>query len=147
MATPQAQLDIEQSAVHLLVSSPLADDYQVVETLQDGLRWRNAEQLRQFAGLTTHEFADALNVSERTYQRRRNALLSAGMSNRAYRLGQLVDQAIELYNGDLETGLRWLKTPNAALDHKTPFTVLQSEVGADQVERLIGQLRAGINPA
>jgi putative toxin-antitoxin system antitoxin component (TIGR02293 family) len=73
--------------------------------------------------------------------------LREAASNRLYRFAQILEHAINLYNGDEETALIWLKTPNVAFDNSTPLELLSSEVGSDLVDGLITQLELGILPA
>ena len=73
--------------------------------------------------------------------------LRGAASNRLYRFAQILEHAIDLYNGDEETALKWLKTPNVAFDNATPLELLSSEGGSGRGDGLITQLELGILPA
>jgi putative toxin-antitoxin system antitoxin component (TIGR02293 family) len=123
--------------------------YMRVSKLAEGVSVHKAERIRTRANIEEELFSSILGYSKVHYKRLQKdtkTLLREVASNRLYRFAQILEHAIELYDGDEETALRWLKTPNPAFGKETPIEMLKSEVGADMVDTLITQLELGILP-
>ena len=91
------------------------------------------------------ELAGALRVSTRTLERRKEeGRLGPLESDRALRLSRVYTKAVELYEGDEEAALAWLKRKNRALGGMPPVDLIKTETGALQVEHLIGRLEYGV---
>jgi putative toxin-antitoxin system antitoxin component (TIGR02293 family) len=128
---------------------PKSQGHDVVRELSKGVTGRKAEQFRKKAGLDETSFSSIIGYSRMHYSRLAkdgSKLLRGTASNRLYRLAQVLEHAIELYNGDELTALRWLKTPNVAFGNTAPLEMMASEVGSDMVDTLISQLELGILP-
>jgi putative toxin-antitoxin system antitoxin component (TIGR02293 family) len=101
------------------------------------------EELMRASGLTLKEVASALDLSPRSLQRRRRSgRLARYESDRLYRLARLVAIADE-YLGDHERALRWLKHSNHALGGLAPVAAMDTELGARQVENILGRIAYG----
>ena len=84
--------------------------------------------------------------SERTLQRKRatpKARLSPAESDRLTRVVRVFSRADEAF-GDPEKAGRWLSKPNRALGGVRPLTLLDSDLGALAVERILGRIEHGI---
>ena len=60
------------------------------------------------------------------------------------RLARLKDLALTLMNGDDAAAISWLRTPLEILGGETPLEHASTEMGARDVEDLIGRLRHGV---
>jgi putative toxin-antitoxin system antitoxin component (TIGR02293 family) len=60
------------------------------------------------------------------------------------RLSRVVGLALQLFEGGLEEARVWLLSPHAALGNAIPLEFAANEVGAREVENLIGRLEHGI---
>ena len=95
------------------------------------------------AGLTLKDLSHSLNLSPRSLQRRgRQGRLARHESDRIYRLARIVALA-KHYIGDADSAARWLKHPNRALGGVTPLDLLDTEMGARQVEEALGRIAYG----
>jgi putative toxin-antitoxin system antitoxin component (TIGR02293 family) len=93
--------------------------------------------------LTLKELASALDLSPRSLQRRRRTgRLARYESDRLYRLARIVALANE-YLGDHGRAMRWLKHPNRALGGLAPVAAIDTELGARQVENILGRIAYG----
>ena len=120
-----------------------------VSKLAEGVSIQKAEQIRTRANLEEDLFSSIIGYSKVHYRRLQKdtkKLLREGASNRLYRFAEVLEHAIEFYDGDEETALRWLSSPNPAFGNEAPMEMLKSEVGADMVDGLITQLELGILP-
>ncbi len=121
----------------------LASESHLREAIREGFPPRVVAELMHASGLTLKELAGALDLSARSLQRHRRAgRLASYESDRLYRLARIVALADE-YLGDHERALRWLKRSNRALGGLAPVSVIDTELGARQVENLLGRIGYG----
>ncbi len=121
----------------------LATEQDMREAIREGFPSAVVEELMRASGLTLRELATALDLSPRSLQRRRRTgRLARYESDRLYRLARIVALADE-FLGNHERALRWLKRPNRALGGIAPVAALDTEVGARQVENILGRIAYG----
>src|SRR6202047_480538 len=121
----------------------LASQRDLCEAIREGFPPAVVEELMQASGLTLKELAGALDLSPRSLQRRRRSgRLARFESDRLYRLARIVAIANE-YLGDHERAMRWLKRPNRALGGLAPVAAIDTELGARQVENMLGRIAYG----
>lgn len=128
---------------------PAGQGYARVSKLAEGVPITRAEQVRARVKIDEALFSSIIGYSEVHYKRlikEKTKHLREVASNRLYRFAQVIEHAVELYDGDQETALRWLRHPNPAFGNQAPMEMLKSEVGADMVDKLITQLELGILP-
>jgi len=95
--------------------------------------------------MTLQDTAEILFMSARTLQRRKTeGRLHADESDRLLRLSRVFGRAIELFEGDSDAALRWMKKPLPALGLVAPLAMSKTEPGAIEVERLIGRIEHGV---
>jgi putative toxin-antitoxin system antitoxin component (TIGR02293 family) len=89
------------------------------------------------------ELAESLDLSPRSLQRRRSGgRLARFESDRLYRLARIVALANQsLGKPDLVT--RWLRRSNRALGGQAPIASIDTELGARQVESVLGRIAYG----
>jgi putative toxin-antitoxin system antitoxin component (TIGR02293 family) len=61
------------------------------------------------------------------------------------RFSMIVEQAVDLFEGDSAGARQWLRTPQPALGGRTPIHFARTTVGTREVEDLIGRLDRGVN--
>ena len=121
----------------------LANEDDMREAIREGFPPGVVEELMRASGLTLKELADALDLSVRSLQRRRRSgRLARYESDRLYRLARIVALADEFLGGH-EKATRWLKRPNRALGGIAPVEALDTELGARQVENILGRIAYG----
>lgn len=154
MPTPTAskQKSIHAQANHLYTDMilPMDPGCGMVRELSKGVTGKVAEQFRKKANIDESVFSSIIGYSRMHYSRLikdGSKPLRGPASNRLYRFAQVLEHAIDLYNGDEATAMQWLKAPNQAFGNSTPLAMLSSEVGSDMVDALISQLELGILPA
>jgi len=113
------------------------------EAIRTGFPSAVVEQLMQASGLTLKELADALDLSPRSLQRRRRSgRLARFESDRLYRLARIVALAQHSL-GDRHSAARWLKRSNRALGGAAPISAVDTELGAREVENVLGRIAYG----
>ena len=122
---------------------PLSSDGDMRQAIRDGFPPAVVKELMRTSGLTLKELASALDLSPRSLQRRRRSgRLARYESDRLYRLARIVAIANE-YLGDHARAMRWLKHPNRALGGVAPVAAIDTELGARQVENILGRIAYG----
>jgi len=97
------------------------------------------------SGVSLQELAEAIGIPERTLARRRAAgRLAPEESERLLRLSSIFEKSVELFEGDVASAVHWLSAPKRALENQTPLQYARTEVGAREVENLIGRLEHGV---
>ena len=142
MAT-ELQTVIQELGGKQTLGRALATEHDMREAIREGFPSAVVEELMRASGLTLRELTTALDLSPRSLQRRRRTgRLARYESDRLYRLARIVALADE-FLGNHERALRWLKRPNRALGGIAPVAALDTEVGARQVENILGRIAYG----
>jgi putative toxin-antitoxin system antitoxin component (TIGR02293 family) len=126
-----------------ILGRALASEDDMRQAIREGFPPKVVEEVMRASGLTLKELATALDLSPRSLQRRRRSgRLARYESDRLYRLARIVALADE-FLGDHERAVRWLKRPNRALGGALPVEALDTELGARQVENILGRIAYG----
>jgi putative toxin-antitoxin system antitoxin component (TIGR02293 family) len=134
---------VEELGGEQTLGRALASERDLREAIREGLPPAVVQELMRVSGLTLKELACALDLSPRSLQRhRRTGRLASYESDRLYRLARIVALANE-YLGDRERAIRWLKHPNRALGGLAPVAAIDTELGARQVENILGRIAYG----
>jgi putative toxin-antitoxin system antitoxin component (TIGR02293 family) len=118
----------------------------MAELIEHGIPQSVAQRLRGRLKLTERELALCLGVSAKTLQRlarRRRARLTAVQSDRLYRLARLAAFAEEVFERP-DRALEWLRQPQRGLGDRVPLDLVRTEVGAREVEDLLGRIEYGV---
>jgi putative toxin-antitoxin system antitoxin component (TIGR02293 family) len=142
------QVQAKGQSPHAYVSLLGLHTYDTTELhgrVQKGLSYESFEGIRRVLDLPTSRVAELLRIPSRTLSRRREARrLQPEESDRLFRLSRLIGLALQLFEGNLDDTRSWLQAPNSALGNETPLDFATTEVGAREVENLIGRLEHGI---
>jgi putative toxin-antitoxin system antitoxin component (TIGR02293 family) len=117
----------------------------VIETIKAGLPYKSIETFHEHTDLPVQTIAEAVQIPPRTLIRRKaKGKFQPDESERLLRMSTVFEKAVELFEGDRDAAMRWLRTPQPALGNATPFDFARTEVGAREVEDLIGRLEHGV---
>lgn len=100
--------------------------------------------IRTALALTATLAEQLFSVSQSTLLRRvkDRQRLSPATSERLDRLASVANLAHEVFE-DRDRALSWLSTPNVALGNKQPIMLCETEIGANQVRRVLHALEWG----
>jgi putative toxin-antitoxin system antitoxin component (TIGR02293 family) len=116
----------------------------LIRRIQQGLRFRELEALQGHIDVPLEQLAGKLAISRSTLQRRKLAgRLSPDESDKVMRFTRLLRQATDLF-GDVEKARAWLKHPQYGLGGAVPLDYAETEVGAREVENLLGRIDYGV---
>lgn len=116
----------------------------VINSIKEGLPVSAFEQLCANMDVNVSNMAGIVRIARRTLVRRkREGKLKPSESERVYRLSSLFDKAVQVL-GTGDAASQWFKTPKKALGGKTPLEYSDTELGAREVEDLLGRLEHGV---
>lgn len=122
-----------------------ADVVQVAKRLRQGLPFDALQRLHQHSGLSLETIGTVTQIPPRTLARRKaQRKLTPHESERLYRLTLVFEKTVELFEGDMTAARHWLYAPNKALAGQCPLKMAETEIGAREVEDLIGRLEHGV---
>ena len=112
--------------------------------VRTGLPYQSLESIRERLNLSLPEAAIVLHVPLRTLARRRHGRkLDADESDRLYRLARIAAQAVAVL-GTEEKAATWLRRANRALNGEVPLGLLDTDLGARQIEDVLGRIEHGV---
>ena len=114
------------------------------DAVRQGLPFSAFEELTRQLEISPQRCSVILGIPPRTVARRKEARqLNPQESDRLYRLARAAAQAVAVL-GSLDKARLWLKTPNRALGCELPLDLLDTEIGARQVDDVLLRLNYGI---
>ena len=117
----------------------------VHQDIQQGLAFEELEAFQQQSQLPVAAIHRILLLPPRTWQRRKSeGRLKVFESDRLWRLMRLFGKATELFEGNVSAASAWFQQPVEGLGGCTPIEMVETEVGAREVEELIGRLEHGV---
>jgi putative toxin-antitoxin system antitoxin component (TIGR02293 family) len=116
----------------------------LIGLLKAGLPVRELDDLQANLDLPMEKLAPMLGISKATLHRRKAAgRLDAAESDRVVRFARLLGQAVSVMES-IEEGRRWLASPQIGLGGAVPLEYAETEVGAREVEYLLGRIDYGV---
>ena len=113
---------------------------ELIQKIQKGLRFSELKTLQDTLDLPFEKLAAKLCISRSTLQRRKTSgRLSPNESDKVVRLSRLLEHATSVF-GDVEKARAWLKHPQYGLGGAVPLEYAQTEVGAREVDDLLGRI-------
>lgn len=116
----------------------------VISRIRHGLPIAEFAALASWLGSTEDELAPLVGLSRATLHRRKKAgHLEAPESERLIRITRLLARATEVFESE-DSARSWLKRPALALAGESPLAFSDTEIGAREVEFLLGRLEQGV---
>jgi putative toxin-antitoxin system antitoxin component (TIGR02293 family) len=117
----------------------------LLRAVKKGLSYRVFERFRRNTSLSFDRAIDLIDIRRRTMtRRRREGRFLPDESDRLLRASRLFARTLELFEGDSDAAMDWLGAPQPALAGGVPLDLARTEVGALEVERLVGRLEHGV---
>jgi putative toxin-antitoxin system antitoxin component (TIGR02293 family) len=121
------------------------DSRQLLRSVEHGLPFSAFERLLANTSLPSDAALLLVNIPQRTLTRRkREGRFHQDESDRLVRASRIFARALILFEGDRDAAKHWLSAPQKALGGGVPLLLARTEVGALEVERLIGRLDHGV---
>ena len=117
----------------------------ILSLVEQGLPYGAFERLLANTSLASDAAIALVNIPQRTLTRRkREGRFRRDESDRLVRASRVFARALGLFEGDRDAAKHWLSEPQKALGDEAPLMIARTEVGALEVERLIGRLEHGV---
>lgn len=118
---------------------------ELIREMRRGLSYRAFEAFQSNSGIRLQALAETIGIPERTLARRKvSGRLGPEESERLLRLSSIFEKAVDLFEGDVPSAVNWLSAPKRALENQSPLQYARTEVGAREVEKVIGRLEHGV---
>ncbi len=116
----------------------------MIERVRDGLPFAEFHALREMLGVTEERMGALLGMSRATlHRRKKTGVLDRAESDRLVRYARLMSHAAAALGGG--GGARsWLVTPAIAFHGECPLDYADTEIGAREVDALLGRLEHGV---
>jgi putative toxin-antitoxin system antitoxin component (TIGR02293 family) len=117
----------------------------IVQALEVGLPVHELVDLQLALEAPVEKLAPLLGISKATFHRRKGegSRLQPAVSDRVVRFARLLGKAGEIF-GDKEDAKKWLNSPQFGLGGAVPLDFARTEVGAREVENLLGRIEHGV---
>jgi len=124
--------------------SPAVAPPDLRHAIREGLPYSALQSIASLLQLSQHDITAVLGAAPRTLARRkRQRRLSPIESDRLYRLARILKSAADTL-GNVDKARAWLVRPNRALGGVPPLDLLDTEVGARQVEDALTRINYGM---
>lgn len=128
-----------------LIGLRVQDPIRIFKQLEKGLAFHALERFQKNTGLSRSDVTNVVVIKPRTLHRRKaQGRLDPEESDRLLRASRIFGKALELFEGNTDAARRWLSSPQAALGGERPITLAKTDVGAREVEALVGRLEHGV---
>lgn len=99
------------------------------------------DELKEISGASFRELCHMLHIPQGSFYqlKRTNALLSPIISLRLVRIAAIFRRCFSIF-GDRVRAVEWLKTSHWELDDLTPWSMLMTENGLDELDALLDRL-------
>ena len=116
----------------------------LIEAIQQGLPIKVLDDLQSRLIMSIEKLAPMLGISKATLHRRKiEGRLGRDESDHVIRFARLFGKAVEVFESE-EAARGWLKSPQVGLGGAVPLDFAETEIGAREVEDLLGRIEYGV---
>jgi putative toxin-antitoxin system antitoxin component (TIGR02293 family) len=145
MAHPREKMASRPSLPGRTLGLKASSSGELIRQIRRGFSFHALLDLESRSGVSLAEIASIIDLTPRTLARRKSSgRLSSDESEKLLRLSAVFEQAVDLFEGDQTSALKWLTSPKKEIENETPLAYARTELGAREVENLIGRLEHGV---
>ena len=116
----------------------------LADRIRKGLPFAALVAVMKGYGISRDVLCTILHLSARNFLRRKEQKrLSPDESDRLYRLARVIAHANRVFEEPDESA-EWIHTPNTSLGKQQPLTLLDTDIGVQQVDQVLGRIEHGI---
>lgn len=117
----------------------------ILKAIEKGFSWKTFERFLKNIDLPAEQIADIIGIPRRTLARRKvEGRLKADESDRLLRLARVFGSALDLFSGNRDAAVLFLTDVNMALGGVAPIDLARTQIGAEEVEQLVGRIQYGM---
>jgi putative toxin-antitoxin system antitoxin component (TIGR02293 family) len=115
------------------------------DLVREGLPASTLDRLAEQLGVPLSEIQAIVGIPAATAARKRaaNETLKPALSDRAFRIARMLTLAAGVLESR-EKAAHWLREPNRALRGEVPLRMLDTEIGAREVELVLERIEHGV---
>ncbi len=118
--------------------------HQQIGRIQAGLSFRAVQNLQKALDIPLETVASVLGMSRATlHRRKRQGKIDEDESEKLVRYQRLLKKAEDVF-GDGKSAREWLMHKQVGLGNTVPLDFARTEIGAREVENLLGRLEYGV---
>ncbi|CAM6618096.1 DUF2384 domain-containing protein [Enterobacter cloacae] len=121
-----------------------SDGVSLLGQIHEGLDGKVVALIVDWAKITQNDLRKMSGIPSTTFNRSLKSLFNPDQSERLVRIIRIIDQAVELFEGDKNEAQKWLNEPNRSLGWKVPAELMASETGAYGLMKLFTRLEHGV---
>jgi putative toxin-antitoxin system antitoxin component (TIGR02293 family) len=131
-----------RGVLHELGLNPAPSE--LIAAVKAGIDTRVFVDLARRLGVSEAGLAEVAGIAPSTLTRRkRSGTLAPDESEHVLRLAALLERAAQVFE-DQAAAADWLRSPNLALGDVAPLTMADTELGAREVDDLLGRIAYGV---
>ncbi|NQY73729.1 MAG: DUF2384 domain-containing protein [Candidatus Margulisbacteria bacterium] len=117
-----------------------------ISLIKKGLPIKTVEMLTDELAIPQYTTLQILDLPNTTFdtKKKREENLPPKSSSAAYRLYDTFMKAVALFDNNKDAARAWFSTKHAALSNHSPLEYCETEIGAKEVEQLIGRIKEGV---
>ncbi|MEY3895754.1 MAG: hypothetical protein RLZZ214_1274 [Verrucomicrobiota bacterium] len=116
----------------------------MIEKVRDGLPFAEFHAMQEMLAVTEERMGAWLGMSRATlHRRKKTGVLDRAESDRLVRYARLMAHAVAALGG-VEGARSWLTAPAMAFHGECPLDYADTEIGAREVDALLGRLEHGV---
>jgi putative toxin-antitoxin system antitoxin component (TIGR02293 family) len=127
----------QMAHLHFEIENPI----RLIGTVRQGFPTESLDVMAGHLKIDRLVLLRVLGISERTVQRKHQLAerLSPSASDRLARIDRIFDLAVEVFGGE-DKAAEWLKRSSRPLGNEAPIELLDTDAGAQEVERELRQI-------
>jgi putative toxin-antitoxin system antitoxin component (TIGR02293 family) len=130
--------------VALKRSQAITTIHQQIGQIHAGLSFRAVQNLQKALDVPMEKLASVLGMSRATLHRRKiQGKIDKEESEKLVRYQRLLKKAEDVF-GDAKAAREWLTNKQAGLGNAVPLEFAKTEIGAREVENLLGRIEYGV---
>lgn len=123
---------------------PIASIHEQIGRIHAGLSFRAVQNLQKALDVPMEKLATVLGMSRATLHRRKiQGKIDKNESEKLVRYQRLLKKAEDVFGGG-DSAREWLTNPQAGLGNAVPLDFAKTEIGAREVENLLGRIEYGV---
>jgi putative toxin-antitoxin system antitoxin component (TIGR02293 family) len=116
----------------------------MIDAIRTGLPTKELDELQEKLNMPMEKLAPKLGISKATLHRRKaEGRLGPEESDRVLRFARLLGKAVEVFESE-QNARAWLSSPQVGLGGEVPLDYAETELGAREVEDLLGRIEYGV---
>ena len=125
-------------------AQPIASIHEQIGRIHAGLSFRAVQNLQKALDVPMDKLASVLGMSRATLHRRKiQGKIDKDESEKLVRYQRLLKKAEDVFGGG-DSAREWLTNPQAGLGDAVPLDFAKTEIGAREVENLLGRIEYGV---